>query len=252
MIPPNDMEAAFTIYSDPLFLLFPVASLLIGAVAFLAIALPLTWLAAANPRRLISYRLQEKPAPSRFFWPSLARLFLNQLCVLALAVVLWPLLRRSGVHAGGQLAWVEVGWQLPLFLVIDDCCSYILHRSLHAPWLFKHVHAVHHRIRKPSAIAGAYFHPVEYALINLAALAGPVLVGAHVVTIWVWAVLRQWLAADGHSGYALPWSPLRLLPGHQGPSFHDWHHRSSAGNYANVFIWFDRWFGTISRGYVDR
>jgi 4-alpha-methyl-delta7-sterol-4alpha-methyl oxidase len=62
----------------------------------------------------------------------------------------------------------------------------------------------------------------------------------------------QWLAADGHSGYALPWSPLRSLPGYPGPSFHDFHHRSSAGNYANVFIWFDRWFATISPGYLDR
>jgi hypothetical protein len=51
----------------------------------------------------------------------------------------------------------------------------------------------------------------------------------------------------GHSGYVLPTeSPRRLLPGYQGPSFHDWHHRSSARNYANLFIWFDRWFGTIS------
>lgn len=52
------------------------------------------------------------------------------------------------------------------------------------------------------------------------------------VTVWVWAALH-------------------LLPGYQGPSFHDWHHRSSAGNYANLFIWFDRWFGTISPGYLD-
>jgi 4-alpha-methyl-delta7-sterol-4alpha-methyl oxidase len=245
------MEAALTVYREPLFILFPIASLLIGAGAFLAFALPLTWLAAANPRRTLAYRLQDGAGANRFFWPSLARLALNLLCVLALSVVLWPLLRLSAVHAGVRPGWFEVAWQLPLFLVADDFCFYFLHRSLHTRWMFKRVHAVHHRVRTPWAIAGGYFHPVEYVLISLVASIGPLLVGAHVVTIWIWAALRQWLAADGHSGFVLPWSPGRLLPGYQGPAFHDWHHRRFVGNYANVFIWFDRWFGTISPGYRD-
>jgi plant 4alpha-monomethylsterol monooxygenase len=247
------MDAIIAIYREPLFVLFPVASLLIGAVAFLAFALPLNWLAAADPERLRGHRLQDRPSTARrFLWPSLARLAVNQLCLLALTVLLWPLLRLSAVRAGGWPAWFEIAWQLPVFLVADDLCFYALHRTLHRPWLFKRVHAVHHRVRTPSAIAGAYFHPVEYVLISLSALAGPLLLGAHVITIWIWAVLRQGLAADGHAGYALPWSPGRLLPGYQGPAFHDWHHRSCRGNYANVFIWFDRWFGTVSPGYLDR
>ncbi len=246
------MEAVFAIYREPLFILFPVASTLIGAGAFLAFALPLTWLAVANPRRLRTYRLQARPPPAdRFFWPSLARLARNLLCVLALSVALWPLLRLSAVHAGGWPAWFDVAWQLPVFLVVDDACFYFLHRGLHARWIFRHVHAVHHRVRAPSAIAGGYFHPVEYALISLLAMLGPLVVGSHVVTIWIWAVLRQWLAADGHSGYVLPWSPGRLLPGYEGPAFHDWHHRRIVGNYANVFIWLDRWLGTLSSGYLD-
>ena len=244
------MEAVIAIYREPLFVLFPVASVLIGAGVFLVVALPLNWLAAANPQRLRRYRLQDRPSTgSRYFWPSLARLALSLLCLLALAVVLWPLLRWSAVHAGGWPAWLEVAWQLPAFLVIDDFCFYFLHRTLHLPWLFKRVHAVHHRVRTPSALAGGYFHPIDYVLPSLVALTGPLLVGAHVITIWIWAALRQWLNADGHSGYALPWSPGRLLPGYPGPAFHDWHHRSCRGNYANVFIWLDRWFGTVAPGY---
>ncbi len=233
------------IYREPLFNLFPISSILIGGVAFLAFALPLSWLAIANPWSLRRYRLQQRPDASRnAFWPSLAWFTLNLASMLTLAVPLWPLLRLPRVYAGVLLPWYEPLWQLPLFIVVDDVLFYILHRLLHTQWLYRRVHSIHHRSTAPAALAGGYFHPVEYALINLAALAGPVLIGANVVTIWSWAVLRQWLAADGHSGFELPWSPGRLLPFYPGPAYHDWHHKRFVGNYANVLCCLDRWFGT--------
>jgi 4-alpha-methyl-delta7-sterol-4alpha-methyl oxidase len=246
------MQDIIAIYREPLFFLFPVASTLIGVGAFLAIALPMTWLAMADPKRLRAYRLQDAPPPDkRYFWPSLGRLAVNVFCVLVLAVALWPLLRMSGVHSVGLPSWYDVAWQLPAFLIIDDVCFYFLHRSIHGKWLYRHVHAIHHRVRAPSAIAGGYSHPVEYTLISVFAMIGPLAFGSHIVTIWIWAVLRQWLAADGHSGYALPFSPGRLLPGYESPAFHDYHHKRVVGNYANIFPWLDRWLGTLSKGYLD-
>jgi len=241
------------IYREPLFLLFPVLSIIIGTLAFLAFALPLSWLAIADPPSLRRYRLQHRPeAARRAFAASLARLALNLGVMLLLAFILWPLLRLAGVHAGGLPRWHEPMWQLPLFVVLDDAGFYVLHRLMHTRWLYRRIHAVHHRHTAPAALAGGYFHPVEYALINLVALTGPLLVGAHVITIWIWAILRQWLAADGHSGFDLPWSPGRLLPFYPGPAYHDRHHQRFVGNYANLLTCLDRWCGTAAAREASR
>ncbi len=242
----------FDIYKDSLFFLFPICSLTVGMGAFLLFALPYSWLSWKNPTRFIPYRIQKRRmSAEEVFWPSLMRLAINAVCSLILAVVLWPLLRLSGVHAGGLPHWYEVLWQLPFFLIVDDLGFYFLHRALHTRWLYKHVHAVHHRFTAPWAIAGGYMHPVEYMLITLLALIGPLLVGPHVVTIWIWAIFRQWEAAEGHCGYEFPWNPTRWLPGYEGPAFHDFHHKRFVGNYANYFGLLDRWLGTESPSYRD-
>ena len=71
------------------------------------------------------------------------------------------------------------------------------------------------------------------------------------MTIWIWIVFRQWAAAEGHSGYEFPWNPTRWLPAYEGNAFHDFHHSSFIGNYANFFGYLDRWFGTESTGYRE-
>ena len=246
------MQNLIELYQDPLFVLFPIYSWIISLGAFLMFALPYSWIAWKDPARLIRHRIQKRRMPAeKVFWPSLIRLAINSVCTLVVAILLWPLLRLSGVHAGELPHWYEVAWQLPFFLMVDDFGFYFLHRMLHTRWLYKHVHTVHHRIFAPWAIAGGYFHPVEYTLITFVALIGPLLAGAHVVTIWMWAVFRQWEAAEGHSGYELPWNPTRWLPGYEGPAFHDFHHAGFVGNYANYFGYLDRWLGTESPGYRD-
>jgi 4-alpha-methyl-delta7-sterol-4alpha-methyl oxidase len=242
------------IYREPLFMQFPIISLLIGAVAFLIFALPLSFVALMDPAHLRAYRLQRSPEGQdrKWFFPSLQRLALNNICVLGFAVLLWPLMRLSGVHAGEPPPWIEVLWQLPIFLLVDDIGTYFVHRAMHTRWLYRRVHIVHHRITEPISLDGGYFHPVENELICIIALAGPIIVGAHIYTIYSWAVLRQWLAADGHSGYVFPWSPGRLLPGYLGPAFHDWHHRRCTGNFANCFGFLDRWFGTLLPEFAAR
>lgn len=240
------------IYSDPLFLWFPIMTVAISVGGFLLFALPMTWLALASPAWLGPYRLQDRPPPAAtVIWPSLAWQARNMAWLLALGIVAWPLLRLTKVHFGGWPSWRELAWQLPLFLVIDDVGNYLLHRTMHGRWLYKRVHALHHRMATPTALAGAYFHPVEYLLLNIVAIIGPLAVGANVVTIWIWVVFRQWITADGHSGYALPWSPGRLLPWYPGPAFHDRHHQRFVGNYANYFTFLDRWLGTLSPGYGE-
>jgi len=237
---------------DPLFWLFPVGSFAVSLVAFIAFAAPLTAIAARDPAWARRYRLQSRaPREQQLVGASVRWWVLNNLCLGVATVAAWPLLRHSGVHAGPVPPWWVIAVELAGFVYLDDFLYYWFHRGMHVRPLYKRVHGWHHRIVTPWAITGHYMHPLEYVLTGTVALAGPALVGAHVVVLWIWFALRQWEAAEGHCGYDFVWSPTRWLPGSDGARHHDWHHARVRGNYAGFFPIWDRVFGTFAKGYAE-
>jgi len=244
------VDSLLVLYWEPLFLLFPVASVAVSSIAFLAFAGPLTWIAARAPATLERYRLQtRRPRPQLLVGPGFRWWLANDALLLIAVVLSWPLLRLSGVHAGPLPPWYVIVGQLLLFVYLDDFLYYWMHRAMHTPWLFKRIHGWHHYIITPWAITGHYMHPIEYILTGTLALAGPLLVGAHVVTLWIWFAFRQWEAAEGHCGYEFPWSPTHFFPLNDGAAHHDAHHAKVRGNYAGFFPWVDAAFGTLARDY---
>ncbi len=248
-----NLESLLAMYREPMFLLYPVATLLLSIVAFLAFALPWTWLAWKNPLWARKYRIQQDREidVQRWFLPSLGRIAVNSSITFALLLLTWPVLRLSGVHWGALPDWYVVIAQLVFFIFLDDFLYYWMHRAMHLPWLYKHVHIVHHRPTTPCAIAGNYFHPAEFIATTSLVLVGPTLVGAHVVTVWIWVVFRQLEAADGHCGYDIPWNPTRFFPFYHGPAYHDFHHKRFFGNYAGFLSYADRFFGEYAKGYRE-
>ncbi len=243
-------EAFLASYRSNLFLLFPVATVLISMFAFVVFAGPLTAIAAWDPLRLRPYRIQSRrPRPQDLVWPSIGMWLANNLLMLAAVAAAWPLLQHSGIHAGPLPPWYVIAVQVVFFIFLDDFLFYWMHRSLHVPWLFKRIHGWHHRILTPWAITGHYMHPIEYLLTGATALVGPLLLSSHVVTLWIWFTFRQWEAAEGHCGYEFPWTPTHLLPFTDGAVHHDVHHARVRGNYAGFLAYLDGLFGTYSRGY---
>ena len=87
------------------------------------------------------------------------------------------------------------------------------------PFLFKHVHKIHHEWSAPCSVAAFYCHPLEHFFVNTSPLTlAPALMGCHILTAWFfWAsgIMSTTLA---HSGYHFP-----FLPSSQSHEFH--HHR---------------------------
>ncbi len=238
-------------YRDPLFFWFPVMGTIVSMVAFMVFALPLTWIAVRDPAWARRYRIQSRKARPGVFWPSVRCWLINNLWMFGAVIVSWPLLRLSGVHTGPlPSAWVIVG-SLLLFIYLDDLLYYGFHRLMHRRWWFRRVHGWHHRIYTPWAITGNYMHPFEYVATGSIALAGPLLLGSHVVVLYLWAIFRQWEASEGHCGYAFPWSPTRFLPLSDSALHHDFHHSKVKGNYAGFLAWTDKAFGTTVKGYAE-
>lgn len=246
------MESILQLYDDPMFWLFPVGTMLVSMLTFMLFAAPLTLLAAKDPAWARPYKIQSRrPRAQDLVGPSIRTWIVNNLWTLVGAVLAWPLLRESGVHAGPlPPVWV-IAAQVVLFIYLDDFLFYWMHRTLHVPWLFKRIHGWHHRILTPWAVTGHYMHPIEYALTGSVALIGPLLLSSHIVTVWVWITFRQWEAAEGHCGYDFPWTPTHFLPFNDGARHHDVHHARVRGNYAGFLTWTDRVFGTLSKGYAD-
>ncbi len=246
------LDTVISWYNDDLFLYFPVLGSAVSMVAFALFAAPLTWIAAREPAWAARYRIQERRMrPDRMIGPSIRRWLTNNLTLFLLVVLGWPLLRHTHVHLGPPPpVWVVVG-QVLLFIVVDDFLFYWMHRALHHGWLYKKIHAVHHRMPTPWAVAAHYMHPVEFVLTGSLMLVGPMALGVHVVTLYAWIVFRQWEAAEGHCGYSFPWSPSKLLPLYDGVEYHDYHHRAFTGNYAGFLSYLDGVFGQYSRGYKE-
>lgn len=134
--------------------------------------------------------------------------------------------------------------QTAFFFLVEDFGNYWLHRALHTPWLYQRVHRVHHEHDAPFALAATYAHPVEVVVLGLPTFLGPLLVGPHLLTLWVWVLLRNYEAIDIHSGYELPASINKLAPWVAGAAHHDYHHAHYSGNFASVFTWCDELYGT--------
>ena len=246
------MDALLASYRTPLFWLFPIGTMLVSTFAFVLFAAPLTWIAAIEPPSLRRFRIQSRrPRPQELVGPSIWSWAVNNAAMAVCVVAAWPLLRLTGVHAGPLPAWWVIGLQLLFFVYLDDFLYYWMHRGMHGRWLYKRVHGWHHRIVTPWAITGHYMHPIEYLLTGGLALAGPLLVGAHVVTVWLWFAFRQWEAVEAHCGYDFPWTPAHVLPFNDGAIHHDVHHARVRGNYAGFLTHGDRLLGTLARGYAE-
>ena len=163
-----------------------------------------------------------------------------------------------GLHMGVDTfpSWLTSMWQITLFMVIDDTMFYWGHRLLHHKRIYKHIHKLHHSFYQPVGVASLYSHPIEVILTNtIPFMTGPILVGAHMSTTWMWLILRICETVDGHCGYDFSWSPYRLLPFSGDSAHHDFHHSHNKGNFGSFVrpsLSLSLFHSTFTRGLLEQ
>jgi methylsterol monooxygenase len=148
-------------------------------------------------------------------------------------------------------SWTTIVPQIALFFVFEDTWHYFAHRALHYGPLYKHIHKMHHEYSAPFGLAAEYAHPLEVLILGMGTIAGPLLYclvrpDLHIVTVYIWIVLRLFQAVDAHSGYDFPWSLRHWLPFWAGADHHDFHHMAFTNCYSTSFRWWDKLCGTES------
>lgn len=149
----------------------------------------------------------------------------------------------------GWAGWLAVVLQFVVLVVIDDAYFYFFHRNLHErPWLYKHIHKIHHRAFAPFPLEYIYVHPLEWMIGAGAIPIGLTLIyltqgSVSVWAFWVFAAWRNLHEVDIHSGLNPKWT--RLIPMLGTSEHHDLHHmKNSKGNYSSTFTFWDRVLGT--------
>ncbi|QJF50275.1 sterol desaturase family protein [Roseobacter ponti] len=143
-------------------------------------------------------------------------------------------------------------WFIALFLLIpiwESFYFYWIHRFLHIPFFYKHVHALHHRNINVGPWSGMAMHPVEH-LIFLGSVLVHFVVAAHPIHILFHLQYYALTAATTHTGFEgmviKDKNRLKL-----GTFHHQMHHRYFECNYGSLELPWDKWFGSFHDGTVE-
>jgi methylsterol monooxygenase len=144
----------------------------------------------------------------------------------------------------------KIAYQIAIFFVLEDTWHYWSHRLMHeVPYLYKNIHKIHHQYSAPFGLAAEYASPIEVMMLGFGTVGFPIIwcvitKDLHILTMYIWIVLRLFQAIDAHSGYEFPWSLHHFLPFWAGAEHHDVHHEKFVGNYSSSFRWWDYCMGT--------
>lgn len=125
-----------------------------------------------------------------------------------------------------------VVWRLWLVYAVSQVYFYCAHRFVHSsPFLFRHVHGMHHTIADPFALSTLYCSISETVFLNLGAvLAGPVLLGPDLFTNCLWMALAGTYTPLAHAGHG------------SAAVYHHRHHMHMSVNFGSPVL--DALFGT--------
>ncbi|RDA82969.1 hypothetical protein CP532_0860 [Ophiocordyceps camponoti-leonardi (nom. inval.)] len=161
-----------------------------------------------------------------------------------------PLATFFGMEYGAPFPplW-KMALQIAVLFIMEDTWHYWFHRCLHYGPLYKAIHKIHHTYSAPFGLAAEYASPIEIMLLGMGVVGSPILMlcitgDLHLITMYIWIVLRVFQAIDAHSGYDFPWSLRHFLPVWAGADHHDMHHEKFIGNYASSFRWWDYFLDT--------
>jgi Delta7-sterol 5-desaturase len=143
---------------------------------------------------------------------------------------------------------------IPLMFAIHDTYFYWMHRAIHHPKIFKHIHFVHHQSTNPTPLAAYSFHFLESILegmiIPIIAFTLPVHTSALIIFLLGQFIINVY----GHLGFELfPAGFHKTWIGRwiNTSVAHNQHHKHFKGNYGLYFLFWDRWMGTLRTDYDE-
>ncbi|KAI1105876.1 C-5 sterol desaturase [Jackrogersella minutella] len=136
--------------------------------------------------------------------------------------------------ADGPGMWYEI-LQYPFFILFTDACIYLIHRWLHLPSVYKHLHKPHHKWIMPTPYASHAFHPVDGWAQSLPYHIFPILFPLNkFASVGLFVFVNFWTIMI-HDGEYVANSPVI-----NGAACHTMHHLYFNYNYGQYTTFWDR------------
>ncbi|WP_298976399.1 sterol desaturase family protein [uncultured Roseobacter sp.] len=182
----------------------------------------------------------------------------NMFWTLGTGVIVWTVYESVlfWALANGHISMISWDanpfWFVAIFFFIpvwESFYFYIIHRAIHIPFLYKHVHYLHHRNINVGPWSGMSQHPIEQ-MIFLGSVFIHLLIGAHPLHIIFHLQYYFLTAITTHTGFQglLVNDKNRLA---LGTFHHQMHHRYFECNYGSLEIPWDKWFGSFHDGTIQ-
>ncbi len=231
-------------------LVLSVVRLSVWLGLLLIIFVPLERLSPQNKQQI--FRKEFSIDIAYFFLNSLLP---QMLLVLPLSMVAWIVHRLEPIGLYGGMASLSVEVRLLLAIIVGEFGSYWGHRWMHEFPLLWRFHAIHHSPQEMDWLVNTRAHPLDIFFLRLCGLipiylfglAQPTgetvdivpLVYTIVGTIWSFFI---------HANLSWRFGWLERIVAT--PAFHHWHHTNDSPdyydkNYAAIFPWVDKLFGTL-------
>ena len=230
--------------------LFDGDEFLLSFVGTYVVSLTVYWVLGAlylfvdltgRPNWAFQYKIQDgsnQPLDRKKLIHSLKFVLFNQIVVGgAISLVLHPVYSWRGCSFGPELpSFQRALFEIAICILVEEVGFYYSHRLLHVPRIFRSIHKFHHEWTAPIGIVSFNAHPLEHLVCNVGpAFMGPLIMGSHITTVWLWLSLALVTSINSHSGYHVPFMPS--------PEAHDFHHLKFTQNFGVLGV-LDRLHGT--------
>lgn len=176
------------------------------------------------------------------------------LSIVGLLILKTPLKNYTQIYdnvSDFSLWWIPISTLLAL--ITHDTYFYWIHRAIHHPKLFKHIHLVHHKSINPSPWTSYSFHFLEGVLEAMIAPILFIFIPMHPLAILLFVFAGFMINVYGHLGYEIAPKWFRhsfLFEIINTSTHHNIHHAKFKGNYGLYFRFWDRLIGTEHPDYV--